>query len=584
MASSKPGLAAEPARVLSAASGDVPKKWIIGLGGYHPEDAANPLFRALENLFSVAFCSRADGDCHGLDALILAAPNLTEFAEYNHVSDRLPVLAVRAQDPPAPKETRAGFQLERSPSLDACFRGHSFVEREFTPTIPLAAAIGDDVIATRNGTPVWLRRRTADADTTIVAWSLPAFGPEDHVYEHFQPGKFLRLLPLLQFLRNLTRQEGWQAPPTTACLLVDDPSLYSTAYGHLDFYRLAAAARQFDFYASIGMVPLSSWWISRRVIALFQANAPRLSLLIHGNNHTYKELANPSLRGDNLALLAQALRRWRRLEKLAGLEACRVMECPHGALSVAMLEPLARLGYEAVLAPTAHLLTHNRGHRFDPSLGAEPALLGCNAAPVIPRIRAEMGWQTEVRLAAFLRQPIVLATHHWDFAGGSRLAEEFAGIVNSLPGVRWASPAGIARAGYQCLQTGDILHLKLGSRLVYVSFPPSVRRLVVHRPWLRGAAEPELLAVRAQGDDLLREVSSSDVFGPIPVDGKAALEISSSILPALDCDSVPAPGLRCWPFVRKLFVEVRDRSRLRLPRVPRTGSEWRRAKGPLERQ
>lgn len=586
MKASKPGLAAEPARVLPAESGEVPRKWIIGLGGNRAGTTANPLFRALENLFPVAFCSRADGDWHGLDALILTALHLTEFAEHNHVSAGLPVLAVRAHDPSAPRESRARFHLDMSPSLDACLRGRSFVEREFTPMLPLPAAAGDDVIATREGMPVWLRRRTADADTTLVAWSLPAFGPEDHVFEHFQAGKFLRLLPLLQFLRNLTCQEDWQAPPSPACLLIDDPSLYSTAYGHLDFCRLAAAAWQLDFYASIATVPLDNWWISRRVIELFRTNAPRLSLVLHGNNHTYEELAHPPSNSDHLALLAQALRRWRRLERLPGLEACRVMECPHGALSVTLLEPLARLGYEAVFATAAHLLRHNRNHTFHPSLGAEPALLGRNAAPVIPRIRAEDGWQTEVRLAAFLRQPIVLAVHHWDFAKRSQLVEDFVGIVNSLPGVRWASPAGIARTSYQYRQTGGVLHLKLGSRLVRASIPPSVQHVVVHRPWLCGAPEPEpeLLTVRAQGIDVLREVSSADRSGPIPAHGLAELEISSSILAPIDRDSVPAPRLRCWPLMRKLIVEVRDRSRLRLPRLPRTQPALRRATGPLEEE
>lgn len=538
---------------------DVCRQFTIGVSGEALAPYANPLFSALASLFPVEFRPWTQASCNGFDALIVSGQYPGEI--HCAAATRLPVFAA-----PTPLSTPAAtrsteFQLEQSSSLHACFRGYRFSEQECIPAAPLPASAGDEVLASQDGKPIWLQRHINGAKVTLVTWPLPYFGPGEHIHENFQSSRFLRLLPLLQFLRNLTRQVDWQSPPTPACLLVDDPSLHSLNYGHLDFRRVAAQAREQNFYVSVATVPLDCWGISRQTAELLRENAPRLSVVVQGNDHTSEELAHAASDAENIALLAQALRRVQHLEEQTGIEVCRVMECPHGSLSVTMLEPMAKLSYEAVFASTAHLLRCNRGETFPASLGAERSLLGRRAAAIIPRIRARTGWQAEVRLAAFWRQPIVLAAHHWDFAGQSHLADEFAEIVNSLPDVCWTTPTGVARSCYQYLQVGDILHIRLGSRLVDVSIPDSVQSVMIHRPWLE-EAEPEVLAVHSGENELFHAMSSADVIGPIPLRGSTALQVSSSVPNKVDCNSVPSPRHRYWPLVRKLMVEVRDRSRL----------------------
>lgn len=556
----------------------------IGVQGQDITPSANPLFSVLAAAFPVQFRPWNHGNCNGFEALILADQDLGSRLDI--ATAGLPIFVAPAKPTSPVPSGGAEFRLEKSSALDASLRGLYFKGEAFESAATLPRLAGDDILAFQNTKPMWLRRRTQEADVTIVAWPLPRFDGEEHIYENLQPAKFLRLLPLLQFLRNLTRQADWQSPPMTACLVVDDPNFHSKRYGHLDFRRLVADAREKQFYVSIATVPLDCWWIDRQIRELFRENVPRLSILLHGNNHTYEELARPGSDPERLCLLAEALRRYQRLERLSGMEVCRVMECPHGSLSVAMLEPMARLGFEAALATTAHLLRSNRGTTFPASLGTEPTILERRAVPIIPRIRAEVGWQTEVRLSAFMRQPLILAAHHWDFASQSHLAEEFARIVNGLPNVRWASPTGVARACYQFREIGEVLHLKLGSRTVDVQVPQSVQWLMIHRPWLQGASESELLVVRAQENEFFRAVSSADVVGPIPVQGNAALQVSSSILNGVDCDSVPPPRLRCWPLVRKVMTEIRDRTCLRvnLPRRARHLEKHPQRRGASPRQ
>jgi hypothetical protein len=106
---------------------------------------------------------------------------------------------------------------------------------------------------------------------------------------------------------------------------------------------LAADARKQRFYVSIAVVPPDCWWISVKMRELFRENAPRVSTLLHGNNHTRDALARATSDHENLALLAQALRRFRRLEQQPGIEVCRVMECPHDSLSVLTKDSLSDL-------------------------------------------------------------------------------------------------------------------------------------------------------------------------------------------------------------------------------------------------
>jgi len=537
------------------------RQFTIGVKEEGNAAATNPLFPALASLFPVQFRPWTNGECRGLDALILSGQDPGGLRGL--APPGLPVFAAPAPSPSLSSTRTDGFFLEQSPTLTASLRNHHFEEQEFIPSAALPALDGDDVLASQDGRPIWLRRCVEGADVTMVTWPLPYLGPDDHIYESFQTGRFLRLLSLLQFLRNLTCHADWQSPPTPACLLVDDPNLHSTVYGHLDFRRLAIETRAQHFYVSVATIPLDCWWLDRRATDLFRENAPRISIVVHGNNHTSEELARPASESENLSLLAQALRRCRRLAQLKpGIEVCRLMECPHGSLSVAMLEPMARLGYEAVFASTAHLLRCNRDTSFRASLGAERTLLGIKAVPIIPRIRSIAGWQDEVRLAAFLKRPIIFAVHHWDFADQNHLAAEFARIVNSLPETTWASPTGIARACYQFREVGEVLHVRLNSRLVDVPIAQPMQYVVIHRPWLEENGDPELLEVWTLETQLFRAISSADVVGPIPLHGSTALQVSSSLLNRVDCNSVPPPRFRCWPLVRKLMVEVRDRSRV----------------------
>jgi hypothetical protein len=190
---------------------DVCKQFTVGVSREALGPPANPLFTALASLFPVTFRPLTNGDCHGVDALILTG--LDQGGIRRAARAGLPVLAVPGPPSTPSSNGTAEFCLGKGPALSACLRGHHFEERESLPAATIPTNAGDVVLASRDGEPIWLRRSVEGADVTLVRWPLPRFAPRDHIYENFQSSRFLRLLPLLQFIRDLKVDYQSVPPP-----------------------------------------------------------------------------------------------------------------------------------------------------------------------------------------------------------------------------------------------------------------------------------------------------------------------------------------------------------------------------------
>ena len=527
----------------------------IGVGAALAPDVWR-LLPSLAQLFPVEFQRRRPGEYDGLDALVVVDSPVDAGLS---AAAGLPTYQIMALDSGRGTSTSGEVRFSDSVGLDDCLRGRVMEDSESGCFGALPVEANDECLASRDGQPVWLRRRLERGWLDIVGLGLPSLESEDCLFKDFQAGRFMRLLPLIHFLKALTKDVDWQPAPTRACFVFDDPSLYSSSYGFLNFEALASHARRHDYYVSIATIPLDCWLPSARVIWTLRESAPRVSVLIHGNNHTQQELARSRPPAENLGLLAQALRRWERLDGERGVEACRVMEAPHGAIVEEMLEPMAALGYEAALGTSDLMLRFNPKRKAPRTFGLDQGELRRGCVPVIPRIKMSAQWKTDVLLAAFLQQPIAVAGHHWDAAEQLELLAEFASFVNNLKGVTWASPLGIARSNFKQIRQGEVLDLKLYSRRIQVPVPEGVRSLFVHRTYLRNEAEGEMLVVKSAGQDRFRGVGT-EVVGPIPVTAPEVLEIHSPPANPIDYRSVPPPRFRCWPVVRKALMEARDRS------------------------
>ena len=473
------------------------------------------------------------------------------------------VPAYVAADNPAQRVARHSWELKfgSNPILDPCLRAQVMEDCELREFLPLAPMAGDETLASSGGEPFWILRRNADGSVHRVG-ALPLPVREDeYLWEYFRAGCFMRVLPLIVFLRQLTRENDWQYARRQACFVVDDPSLYWPSYGYLNFQRLAEHTRAHDYFVSIATIPLDTWWLNPRVLAIFRANAPRLSLLAHGNDHLQQELASPRSAEQTSRFLAQALRRFERLERCDGLEVCRVMEAPHGAFAKTSLESLRRLGFEGVLATADLLVRYNPEVRWFSTLGLDAVdLLAEVGLPGIPRIMMTKDWKSRVLLAGILDQPLVLAGHHADAADGMELMAEYAHLVQSIGGVTWATPAGILRSNYKQLRRGRALHVRLCSRRIHLTIPDGVEELWVHRPWLAPGDEAGDLTVHCGHEQrIAAQPASGGLGGPYPVKQSDNLVVACSLKDGVDFKTMAPPPSSLYPILRKVLVEARDR-------------------------
>lgn len=428
----------------------------------------------------------------------------------------------------------ATVRFSDSSLLDARLRGRSLVEHR--APAPLAPEEADEVLATAGNRPVWVRRGADD----VVAATPEELGPTEFLRDRVDPGRFLELVPLVQFLRELTAPEAWEPPPTRAALVVDDPNLHWPSYGHLRYPDLVAHARDHGYHLAVAMVPIDGWFSHRPTVRLFRASPDALSLCVHGNDHRMHELGRLDGVEEARRVLAQSARRIERFERRTGLPVDRVVVPPFEACSAASARAMLELGYEGLSHtrpyPWAPLDPGDSSHAspdFEHLLsGWHPAEFVEGGLPVF--VRREFHQHDEVVLRAFMDQPVVLYGHVSDFEAGLSPLAEAAGVVNSLPSVTWGSLGALAETSFATRREGTTLAVRPYARRIRVQVAPDVEALRLEG----GAPAPELPTGRSE-----------------PVEVEVRWPAQREIEPA----SVPRPAFAPHPRARRLLVEARDR-------------------------
>jgi hypothetical protein len=336
----------------------------------------------------------------------------------------------------------------------------------------------------------------------------------------------------------------------------DDPSLYWPSYGFLNFRRLAEHAQKHGYCAAIATIPIDCWKIHKSVAETFRKFNSQLSLLVHGNNHTSRELLFRRDPGSDFEECAQALRRMERLERKCGVAITRVMEPPHGAIAYEAFGYLLALGYDAALCATEHLVGYNRHISWLKSVGLGRSEMLGGGLPVVPRIIMSSRWRNDVLLAGFLRQPIVVAGHHQNAAEGLGFLEEISRTVNSLGHYAWCDVGKMLRANYLQRVEGEVVTVRMYSRRIQLTVPNSVRRIRVVREWLGPTGSEPLTLRAAERQTASRNAGQVTV---LEIDDSTAVEIVSEVPNLRPLSTVRRPRRSFWSMPRKLMMEVRDR-------------------------
>jgi hypothetical protein len=524
------------------------------------------LFAALAEAFPVRFEDWAPGRRNGAALLTIGPPGaLPQMAE---LPEDLPTLAL-AGSPAIPAAART-FTLHAVAGVDRRVQGITLRDRFAAPPIDELDA-SHDVLATSESEPVWtVARRPAPLHRLRSA--LPELGPDEVLYA-LLGRRQLTAVALVQFLREISAPAGWEPAPLRAAFLFDDPNLRWRSYGFIDYERLLRHADEHGYHAAMAMIPLDAGRPHMRTVDLFRRRADRLSLIVHGNDHTKGELLVTGHDAAAQTIAAQAVRRIQRFEHRAGLVVDRVMAPPHGLCSQPMTRALGAVGFDALTA--IHPLPWTETPPADPLLAGWRAADFVAGCPVVPRIPLGSS-AADIGLRAFLDHPLVVYGHHEDVAGGLDALAETAAIVNRLGDVRWTSVGEIVTSNAERRRSGDRLGVRPLARRVIVRAEPDVSALVVQAP--QDSIDGDALSGVTVRD---LEDSSTPLrtagFGQEVVFRPGAahrLEIVLHGTADIEPGLVPPPAWRPWPKVRRVVTELRDRA------IAQTGSGAHSAAGP----
>ena len=412
--------------------------------------------------------------------------------------------------------------------------------------------MGDQPVWSRGGHPDWTLYR--------AAVPLSAFA-EDGLSASLSPGKDrVPFVPLIHFLKEITGAYDRDSPEIPACFIFDDPNLRRLTYGYLNFEELLQHARALRCHVSVATVPLDGGSTKPRVAEIFRQGSDCLSLCIHGNDHTYRELGRKRTGADYRNLLSQALSRVSAIESRFGVRFCRVMEAPHGRIHHSAFAELLAQGFAAVNFTPGQFLQCNRDQPWPATLGWRAREYFPGGLCAIPRIVMSRRWRMDLAWAAWLGQPAVVAGHHWDAADGLGFLEEMVNLLNRWNNVRWTSLSAIARSGYLSRIEHQTLALEMNSRDIHLDLSAEHSGLVVARPWLAPGESAPLRISDPASEKVYWDAPCDRQSASLAIRGPLRLEISSpAAVPAREV-AIRRNGFPAWPAFRRTLAELRDRS------------------------
>jgi hypothetical protein len=438
------------------------------------------------------------------------------------------------------------------PSVPFPFRGRSVCSKVTSEPVILPLSRAEMPLASCEQGAVWTVVEQGGTKHFRSGFAVPEVGAGEDLKDVVKGERFLEMLPLLHWLGEVSGSAPVKGPPLRACFIFDDPNLHSRRYGFVDFQEVAAHAARENYHVTFATIPLDAWFASSVAARIFQTNVKRLSLCVHGNDHLRHELARDYSKTERNRLLRQAIRRIERLERNAGVQVCRVMVPPHGALSEAMLSELPACGFEGACVSHGSLGFYNRTQPWTRHLGLKPSewVQGC---PVLPRWGLSSATINTVLLAAFLRQPFVLCGHHQDLRHGVEVLDKLAGLINGLGDVAWSNLSGLCRMNYRWQMEGRTCRIFPLARKILFPVPDSATHLLIEASQNEGQ---ENWQVSGQSD-VLRHVRTGEGF---PVESGSGRKISvvagsEAEVPFANGKGRPA----AFALFRRLLTESRDR-------------------------
>jgi hypothetical protein len=241
---------------------------------------------------------------------------------------------------------------------------------------------------------------------------------------------FCEVAPLVLFLKIAFPDAFSGQGETSACLIVDDPPL-KYRYGFLDFREAVDLMGKHNFTTTIAFIPWNWRRTDPRTLSLFQSRPERLSLVVHGCDHTAGEFAErcPVLLDRKIRTSGQRMEWFRRS---TSIEVDHVMVFPQGKFSPESGRALKVNGFVAAVntevAPAEPAVNETTIADL-----WNVAIMRYGSFPIFTRRYPDHGIEN-FAFDALLGKPCLIAAHHDAFRDHARNLVDLVVRLNSL---RW---------------------------------------------------------------------------------------------------------------------------------------------------
>ena len=275
------------------------------------------------------------------------------------------------------------------------------------------------------------------ASSGIIDISAPAakyFEVKDH---------FCRAVPIVMYLKWAFASFCWRGPAETrGCLIVDDP-LLKPRYGFLRFRDALELMDSHNFTTSIAFIPWNWRRTNHETVHQFKSRADRLSLCVHGCDHSGGEFAVRSA-GLLNKRIKTAKQRMESLAQRTLLPHDNIMVFPQGMFSP---EAGRALKLNGIVAAVNTEVAPSGGAANETKIADlwDVAIMKYGSFPIFTRRYLTHGVEN-FAFDALLGKPCLMVAHHEVFKDCGRELAEFIGKLNSLKwDLRWCSLGEVIR-------------------------------------------------------------------------------------------------------------------------------------------
>jgi hypothetical protein len=298
-------------------------------------------------------------------------------------------------------------------------------------------------LVTINDMPFWIVVEKNSYKTFLLACSSVA-DIQEQVNSIDVGTYFSRLLPAAMFLRTAFKDRCWHGKHRFANFIIDDPPL-KRSYGYLNYRNLLTQMDRCEFASTIAFIPWNYRRTDDRVAQLCRERMDRLSLCVHGCDHTTAEFSSTDLAVLNSKVqLASA--RMNSLERWNGLSYSKTMVFPQGRFSTGALTALKANNYLAAVNSSPSPAYSGAYGSLTVADFLTPAVTRHGGFPVFVR-RYPAGLE-QFAFDLFFGKPLLAVEHHAYFKDGGAQLAGFVTRINSFKKLQWTGLHDIMKKSY----------------------------------------------------------------------------------------------------------------------------------------